>query len=115
MNEKSEKTASQEEKTEDIAMIDLRVKNLARQILEEKEDRYKDINELIEQAFTLGVRELLASGEKPRNIEDKYLVEDDFKYPLWQLNLHPKKNQDGDWINIKTDVLNRGLKQINRE
>lgn len=100
------------EKIQDVALIDSRIKGMADQIYQEKKDQYQDINELVEEAFIQGLKEILTSEGKPEKVREDFLVEDEFEYYEWQLNLHPGTEKELEWAEIKSDILLRGLKNI---
>ena len=100
------------EKIQDVALIDSRIKGMADQIYQEKQDQYQDINELIEEAFKEGLKEILTTGEKPEKVREDFLVEDEFKYYEWQLNLHPGTEKELEWAEVKSHILLQGLKKI---
>lgn len=106
---------TQKSKRKDMAMIDSRIKSLVRQVFKEKNNKYQSLDKLVDEAFTRGTRDILASGKKPEKVEEKFLTDDDFKYLPWQLNLHPVDEKDMDWVDIKSHILLQGLKQISGE
>lgn len=115
MSNKRTNSETQPEKIEDVAMIDSKVKEMANQIFQQNKDKYQDINKLIEEAFTNGVREILATRKELEKVEQSSLVEDKFKYSSWQLNLYPKNQKDAAWAEIKSNILLQGLKQYKME
>lgn len=102
----------EKERRKDIAMIDSRIKDLIYEIFNEKNEEYRNINEFVEETFTAGVRETIASGKEPEEVKDKFLVEDEFKYAFWQLNLNPTGRKDVDWVDLKSNILLQGLKEV---
>jgi len=116
MSDRRTDSTTQRNKVEDIAMIDSRVKDLANQIFEEKQDEYQDINELVEEVFARGLMEVLASNQGHEEVEEDFLVDDDFEYASWQLNLcHRMDEMDTEWIDIKSTILRQGLKEVSGE
>jgi hypothetical protein len=105
-----------QEKIEDIEMIDSRVKELASRVFEEKKDEYQDIDELVDEVFSLGIVEILTSDHEVHVVEEEFLAEDEFKYRVWQLNLCKHvKDTDTEWVNLKSMILRQGLKKISEE
>lgn len=114
-NEKIE-TNSPGEKIEDIAMIDSRVKGLAKQVFDEKNEEYKDISELVEKVFSLGIMDVMASNHEPQEVEEEFLVEDEFQYHAWQLNLCKHiEDIDAEWVDMKSMILRHGLEKISEK
>jgi hypothetical protein len=101
------------EKIQDMGLIDSRVQGMANQIYQQH-DQYQEINELVEEAFTRGIKEVLSTRQKPEKVREDFLIEDEFKYRAWQLNLHTD-NMEADWAEIKSDILFQGLKKISHK
>lgn len=116
MSEAGDSPSETQEKVEDIALIDSRVKDLASQVFNEKKNEYHDINELVEGVFSLGLIDVLASNSEPQKVEEEFLVEDEFQYRAWQLNLcKHMDDMDPEWVDVKSMILRQGLEKISEK
>lgn len=97
---------------QDNGLIGKKVKNRVAEFCANSED---DAEELVSEIFNRGLAYHIANdGGIPRT-EPEELVDDEFTYYPWQINMftHVRREQPGiEWAEIKTAFLEKGLERL---
>ncbi len=74
-----------------------------------------DIDDLVSKAFVEGLSHYIVSEGSIERVDPENLVDDEFSYKRWQLNLYESvsKQYPGiEWAEVKSAFLKKGLEQM---
>jgi hypothetical protein len=104
-----------DEKMQDFEMIENSVMEEAEEVYS-KQEKFENINNMVIEAFTLGLVAQLASDDEPGiPEEDEDMTEDRFRYQTWQIELCrylEEEPNSTDWPGMKSIILRKGLRKI---